>query len=458
MDYDKKRVLFEKLRNFFNDHNHDKKSEKDSEIFITLYRQFLDEDAHIDWSSWKHISDDVQKNASDIPQFDPKREDVINKVVVLKLNGGLGTTMGCSEAKSFIEVRDGLSFLDFAIAQHNDFNRKYNANVPLYLLNSFYTNKATEEKLKAKDAKGIFTFEQSRCPRIYKDTLLPVDDSEWGDDAWYPPGHGNIFESLVNTGTLDKLLSEGKEIIFVSNIDNTGATLNLSIAQFMIDHDLDYIMECTKKTSNDIKGGTLIEINGQLMHLEMPQVPPENLDDFCSTRVFKIFNTNNIWVNLKAVKQRMPGIKSEIIVNHKKVRGKDVIQLETSIGGCIKNFRKAYCMHVDRERFRPVKRVEDLVVMSSNLFKVNDDHTLQLRGHHIPAINLGVFYSKIDLKESRMPHIPDLLEANSFTVIGDVSFGKNVKIKGDVVVENTKSQQVKIEDNTILNNERKVFA
>ncbi|KIH45631.1 UTP--glucose-1-phosphate uridylyltransferase [Ancylostoma duodenale] len=131
--------------------------------------------------------------------------------------------------------------------------------------------------------------------------------------------------------------------MFVSNIDNTGATLDLKIAQFACDEAVDYIMECTEKTQNDIKGGTLIDIAGQLMHLEIPQVPPEHLDEFCSTRTFKIFNTNNIWVNLRAVKDRFDTISSEIIVNKKTLNGRGVIQLETSIGGCIRNFPRAYC-------------------------------------------------------------------------------------------------------------------
>ncbi|CAI5456271.1 unnamed protein product [Caenorhabditis angaria] len=449
--------LYVKLQDILNKNSKTDKDKNDGSIFTSLYHQFLDEDAHIDWNSWRHIPPEVQCNLSDIPVFDTSRRDVLDKVVVIKLNGGLGTTMGCNEAKSFIVLRDNLSFLDFSIEQHKHLNTKHNANIPMYLMNSFYTENMTIEKLKAKNIDDVLTFEQSKCPRILKDTLLPVENAEWGDDAWYPPGHGNIYDSLVNTGTLDRLLAQGKEVIFVSNIDNTGATLDLSIAQFMLDHDLDYVMECTEKTQNDIKGGTLIEINKQLMHLEMPQVPKDHLDDFCSTKVFKIFNTNNIWVNLKAIKRQMPGIKSEIIVNHKTVREENVIQLETSIGGSIKNFKKAYCMHVPRNRFRPVKRVEDLVIMSSNLFSLTDDFTLELNALEVPAIDLGSFYSKIQLKDERMSHVPLLKNAKSFKVIGDVAFGENVEIRGDVIIQNNGPNQVKIADGTIFENETKIF-
>lgn len=46
---------------------------------------------------------------------------------------------------------------------------------------------------------------------------------------WYPPGHGDTYQSFYNSGLLDKFLSKGKEIVFISNIDNLGATVDLSI-------------------------------------------------------------------------------------------------------------------------------------------------------------------------------------------------------------------------------------
>jgi UTP--glucose-1-phosphate uridylyltransferase len=44
-------------------------------------------------------------------------ENLLDKLAVLKLNGGLGTTMGCVGPKSIIEVRDGMSFLDLTVRQ-----------------------------------------------------------------------------------------------------------------------------------------------------------------------------------------------------------------------------------------------------------------------------------------------------------------------------------------------------
>jgi len=42
---------------------------------------------------------------------------MLDKLVVLKLNGGLGTSMGCKGPKSAISVRDDLTFLDLTVQQ-----------------------------------------------------------------------------------------------------------------------------------------------------------------------------------------------------------------------------------------------------------------------------------------------------------------------------------------------------
>lgn len=60
--------------------------------------------------------------------------------------------------------------------------------------------------------------------------LLPIPHlptSHPSHRSWYPPGHGDIYNSLKRCGLLDKFLEEGKEFIFISNIDNLGATVDL---------------------------------------------------------------------------------------------------------------------------------------------------------------------------------------------------------------------------------------
>lgn len=76
-------------------------------------------------------------------------------------------------------------------------------------------------------------------------------------EAWYPPGHGDIYASFYNSGLLDQLISEGKEYIFVSNIDNLGATVDLHILNHLMsqptDRRCEFVMEVTDKTRADVK-------------------------------------------------------------------------------------------------------------------------------------------------------------------------------------------------------------
>lgn len=111
-------------------------------------------------------------------------------------------------------------------------------------------------------------------PESYDDSL----------DSWYPPGHGDLFEALVQSGELDALLAQGREILFVSNGDNLGATVDNKILSHMIETGAEYIMELTDKTRADVKGGTLINYQGEVRLLEIAQVPKEHVEEFKSIK------------------------------------------------------------------------------------------------------------------------------------------------------------------------------
>ncbi|CAJ0935009.1 unnamed protein product, partial [Mesorhabditis belari] len=417
----------------------DEKSKFDEVVFKKLYSQLLSENAYIDWKKWSFIKEKVQRNLDELPPFNSSKKTFLDRLVVVRLNGGLGTSMGCQGPKSFIGVKDGFSFLDLAFKQ-------VKSEIPLLLMDSFNTFTETTERLAGR---AVRQFEQSRCPRIYSDTLLPVEEES---ERWYPPGHGNIFASLAFSGELDRLLAEGRDIIFVSNIDNTGAVIEPAIAQFFVDADAEYAMECTLKTQADIKGGTLIEIDNHIMHLEIPQVPPQHLDDFCSTRVFKIFNTNNIWVNLRAVKRRLEEIRSEIIVNKKKLsNGREVIQLETSIGGSIRAFERAYCIHVPRARFLPVKKTDDLLTISSDLYKLQEDFSLKLsRSTPAPFVSLSSHFQEVDNFQKRFKNFPKMDDLRSLIVEGDVWFEEEVTLIGDVKIRAKNGERLVIDKRITL--------
>jgi UDP-N-acetylglucosamine pyrophosphorylase len=68
---------------------------------------------------------------------------LLQKTVVLKLNGGLGTSMGLDKAKSLLEVKGGNTFLDLTAKQIITMRKDFKAPVKFMLMNSFNTSKDT---------------------------------------------------------------------------------------------------------------------------------------------------------------------------------------------------------------------------------------------------------------------------------------------------------------------------
>lgn len=119
-----------------------------------------------------------------------------------------------------------MTFLDLTVQQVQHLNATMSIDVPLILMTSFKTYDETIEVIKkyVNQPVRILTFNQSRYPSVFQDTMLPCPRTAEDDNrAWYPPGHGDLFASLLRSGVLERLLADGKEYLFVSNSDNLGA-------------------------------------------------------------------------------------------------------------------------------------------------------------------------------------------------------------------------------------------
>ncbi|GFZ43121.1 UDP-glucose pyrophosphorylase [Saitozyma sp. JCM 24511] len=429
--------------------------------FFLLFNRYLTDRAKGEKLDWEKINPPKPEQVRPYKVLDKVDPSILNKLAVLKLNGGLGTTMGCVGPKSIIEVREGMTFLDLSVRQIEHLNSQYNVNVPFILMNSFNTDEDTARIIQKYQNHNIniLTFNQSRYPRVDKESLLPCPQDAESDKAnWYPPGHGDIFDALTNSGLLDKLIAAGKEYIFISNVDNLGAVVDLNIMQTMLDSQAEYVMEVTDKTKADIKGGTIIDYEGKARLLEVAQVPKDHLDEFCSTRKFKIFNTNNIWCNLRAIKRVMDedALNLEIIVNNKVTdKGQAVIQLETAIGAAIKHFDSAIGINVPRSRFLPVKSCSDLLLIKSKLYSLEHgvltmDKSREFGG--TPVVKLGDHFKKVANFEKRFKSIPNITELDHLTVSGDVSFGKGVRLAGTCIIVANEGNKITIPDGTSLEN------
>ena len=397
--------------------------------------------------------------ATELPAGDG---EALDRVVVLKLNGGLGTSMGMTRAKSLIEVKDGLSFLDIIVRQVLDLREASGARVPLLLMNSFATRDDTLAALERHpqlEADVPLDFVQGRVPKLLADGLEPA---EWPDDPaleWAPPGHGDVYTSLATSGTLDRLLEQGYEYLFLSNSDNLGAVLEPRILDWFAREELPFVSEVTARTESDKKGGHLARRrDGGLVLRETAQTADEDMDAFQDTARHRFFNCNNIWVNLGALQRTLAerdGVLGlPMIVNKKTVDPTDssspeVIQLETAMGAAIDVFEGAGALLVPRSRFAPVKTTGDLLVLRSDAYKLAADGTVRLASDgNPPVVDLdSEFYKLLDDFEGRFPAgPPSLVACERLEVEGDVSFGRGVVVRGTVRLEGPRE----IEDGAVL--------
>jgi UTP--glucose-1-phosphate uridylyltransferase len=399
---------------------------------------------------------------------DESMRAALAETVVIKLNGGLGTSMGVTGPKSALPVKDGLTFLDIIARQILSTRKTYGVPLPLVLMNSFRTKEeslAILGRYADLPVDGIpLDFMQNMEPKLLADDLTPA---EWPPDpelAWCPPGHGDLFTALVASGTLDALRERGFRHAFISNADNLGATPDGRIAAWMAEHDVPFGMEVCRRTRSDRKGGHVAarKSDGRLILRDSAQVQPDDTVFFQDITRHKTFNTNNLWIDLDQLADLMDShdgvLGLPIIVNRKTLDPADpdspeVIQLETGMGTAIETFERSQAVIVDRSRFKPVKTTNDLLVLRSDVYELDEagDLTTTHEGDE-PYVDLDPECFKILADfEARFPAgPPSLVRADRLEVRGDVAFGKDVVVVGDVEVEAPPGERLQIADGTEL--------
>jgi UTP--glucose-1-phosphate uridylyltransferase len=405
-------------------------------------------------------------DSGDLPEGDGQ---ALDRTVIVKLNGGLGTSMGMTKAKSLIEVKDGLTFLDITVKQVLKLRDDNDARLPLVLMNSFATRDDTLKALAQYPELEVdvpIDFLQGRVPKISADDdLMPA---EWPDDPakeWAPPGHGDIYTAIVTSGMLEALLDAGYEYAFVSNSDNLGAVLDPRIVDWFAREELPFAMEVTERTEADRKGGHLARRreDGRLVLRETAQTPDDDLDALQDTGRHRWMNTNNLWINLRALRsaldERDGVLGLPMIVNRKTVDPGDksspeVFQLETAMGAAIGVFDGAAALRVSRKRFAPVKTTNDLLGVRSDAYVLTDAFNVELapeRGGP-PFIDLDSDHYKLlgDFEQRFPAGAPSLVECERLEVDGDVAFGAGVVVRGKVKIEHDGDEQLKIEDGAVL--------
>jgi UTP--glucose-1-phosphate uridylyltransferase len=389
---------------------------------------------------------------AELPQADGA--SALEHVAVIKLNGGLATSMGLRSPKSLLEAREGRSFLDIIIGQTVELRRRYGIRLPLVLMNSEATQEETLKALAQHPELGddlAPDFLQSMIPKVEAETLAPVSWAREPALEWCPPGHGDVYGALERSGTLATLLDRGFRYAMISNADNLGATLDPRIAAHVVAEEAPFLMEVVEGTEADRKGGHLARrrADGRLVLRETAQTPPEDLDSFRDFRRWRYYNTNNLWIDLRALARMLDAsggvLELPLIINRKTVDPRDpqsppVLQLESAMGAAIGSFPGAGLLLVPRTRFVPVKTTDDLLVLRSDVYSLTDDLRVEPspeRGERLPFVELDPsFYKLLDDFEARFPAgPPSLVHADRLVVRGDVTFGAGVVVRGAAAIE-----------------------
>ncbi len=384
-----------------------------------------------------------------------RSQNILKNTAVIKLNGGLGTSMGLSAAKSLLPVKGNMNFLDIITRQVLSLRSGSGYDVVLMFMNSYNTEADTLEYLtKYPDLgrqKFPISFLQNKFPRVRQDDLKPFEHDDPAQ-MWNPPGHGDLYAALNASGLLDRLIEDGYRYAFVSNSDNLGATVDTGIPAYMEEKGIQFLMEVCDRTEVDKKGGHLSEDrSGRLLLREVAQCPPRELDEFQNIEYYKYFNTNNLWIDLKALQWNMiahDGVMLlPLIINPKVVDGTPVYQLETAMGAAINVFTNSKALVVPRTRFAPVKKNTDLLAIWSDVYDLNEQYQVVLRRglSSAPSISLDErYYSKIDqLLERFKEGVPSLVGCQSFKVTGDISFGNDVICEGHASISSASPVHVK---------------
>ncbi|RMZ53938.1 hypothetical protein APUTEX25_004963, partial [Auxenochlorella protothecoides] len=310
---------------------------------------------------------------------------------------------------------------------------------------------------------------QNASTKVDAATLKPAEYPENPDMEWCPPGHGDIYPSLLGSGMLDRLLKKGLKFLFVSNSDNLGATLDLDLLAYFASSDKSFVMEVAERTASDKKGGHLAKrkSDGRLVLRESAQCPDGDKAAFEDISKHKFFNTNNLWVNLPKLKAALdaaggvlplPLIKNKKTVNPRDSGSTPVFQLETAMGAAIECFDDSGAVVVPRSRFAPVKTCADLLVLRSDAYKITQASTVELSDVAAPAVKLDDGHYKsvegvgglVDKMDALVKTVPSLWQATSLTVKGPVRFEAGVVIKGDVTLINSTNEPLPVRSRILV--------
>ena len=452
--------VFKHLDTFIKKMTEEGISSKAIETFIFYYKQAVCGETGLYYEKdLEKLDYDEVRSYETLGTFADSGKEIIKNTVSIILNGGLGTSMGLTGPKSLLTAKDGKTFLEIIIGQAEAMGSK------LAFMNSYNTHSDTVEMVsRIQPETPPLYFLQNKFPKILQKDFSPAVWPQDPELEWNPPGHGDIYLALNQSGLLEKLINQGVRYAFVSNVDNLGACIDEALLGYFAENQFPFMMEVSTRTPVDMKGGHLARHKeGYLLLRESAQCPKEEIAAFSDINTHHFFNTNNLWLNLEALHDLLKTngmIKLPMILNAKTLDPRDpqsppVYQIEAAMGAAISVFKGAAVVKVPRTRFFPVKKCSDILAIRSDYYQLADNNCLILNpdraSEHLEISLDPRFYGNIDQLDARFNQgAPSLVNCRRLSVTGDVLFEKNVVIRGSVSIENPHPDQKTIQAGSII--------
>jgi UTP--glucose-1-phosphate uridylyltransferase len=267
--------------------------------------------------------------------------------------GGMATRMG-GVVKALVRCADEMTFLDVRLLENRLASARAGRPVPLWIMTSAATDEAIRAALKERNAPShVRTFVQDLSLRLTERGEIFLDAE--GKPSPYATGHGDLPDALVRSGLLAEHVAAGGQSVWITNVDNLGATLDDALLGFFVESRKALMVEVTDKLEND-RGGIPVHANGVLQVLEEFRLPK----GFDAARV-KVFNTNTFLVDARALLESK--LEWSFFEVQKKVDGKPAVQFERLLQELTRAMPTLY-VRVPRAgaeaRFLPVKDQTEL--------------------------------------------------------------------------------------------------
>ena len=320
------------------------------------------------------ITPPAGEDVSELPaRGTPERAELVKRgedavrakqVGVVVLAGGMATRFG-GVVKAAVPVIGERTFLDLKHADVRKLSVTLGAPITTYVMTSFATHdrivqQVREEQLET-DTTKIVCFPQLVSLRLQPNGELFHED---GEPSPYATGHGDLTFALRKSGVLGRFRRAGGKLLYMSNVDNLGATLDPAIIGAHLAHGAAITAEVVCKDPGD-KGGAPARVDGAPQIVEAFRFPPS-----FDQNSIPLFNTNSFVFDAEAIDREFDLTFFRV---EKAVGEAKVIQFERLVGQ-LTAFLPSHFLEVPRNgpdgRFQPVKDPEEMEARRANIEEI----------------------------------------------------------------------------------------